>query len=105
MRESTGWSSASNESTYCTENCSRARSERDLPTPEVMEKYKAARERLQKVRVHTDGIRCLSDRLDLDAVGRLEEHLIEIELLLCSEMSNPIQAFGRDFYDWCNTVQ
>jgi hypothetical protein len=57
------------------------------------------------VRVHTDGIRCLSGRLDLDAVGRLEKHLIEIELLLCPEMSNPIQTFGRDFYDWCNTVE
>lgn len=55
--------------------------------------------------MHTDGIRCLSGRLDLDAVGRLEKHLIEIELLLCPEMSNPIQMFGRDFYDWCNTVE
>ena len=76
-----------------------------MPTPEVIEEYKAARDRLQKVRVHTDGIRCLSGRLDLDAVGRLEKHLIEIELLLCAEMSNPIQMFGRDFYDWCNTVE
>jgi len=67
-----------------------------MPTAEVVEKYKAARERLQKVRVHTDGIRCLS--------GRLEKHLIELELLRCPEMANPIQTFGRDFYDWCNTV-
>jgi hypothetical protein len=70
-----------------------ARRER-APTQQPIEKYQAAKERSQKVPVHTGGIRCLSGKLDLDMVGRLGKHVVKIELLPCPEMPNPFKVWS-----------